>query len=149
MATIGKLLLAVGAIVAAIILFVVLRPDEESSPTDTTAAGDAAESTTTAPGTTDTGEQPPAQPQPVRVNIRVRGGTVPDIQRVTVEQGRRVVIVVTADIEDEVHLHGYDLMRDVVPGEPTRIAFRATIPGRFEVELEDRKLPLAEIEVEP
>ena len=31
--------------------------------------------------------------------------------------------------------HGYDVMRDIAPGKPGRIDFRATIPGRFEAEL--------------
>jgi hypothetical protein len=56
---------------------------------------------------------------------------------------------VRADVSDHVHLHGYDVFRDVSPGGPARLRFRATIPGRFEVELEDRKLQIAQIEVRP
>ena len=86
----------------------------------------------------------------MRVRLVVRGGrAVGGLRRVRIEQGRRVVLVVTADIADHVHLHGYDLMADVGPGAPAQIAFRARIPGRFEVELEDRGLPLAELEVRP
>jgi hypothetical protein len=48
-----------------------------------------------------------------------------------------------------VHLHGYDVMVDVAPGKPARLRFKATIPGRFEVELEDRGLHIAELEVRP
>ena len=46
-------------------------------------------------------------------------------------------------------MHGYDLMADVAPGKPVTIAFDATAPGRFEIELEDHKLPIAELEVRP
>jgi hypothetical protein len=56
---------------------------------------------------------------------------------------------VRADVSDHVHLHGYDIMRDVSPGRPARLRFRATIPGRFEVELEDRRLQIAQLEVRP
>jgi hypothetical protein len=66
-----------------------------------------------------------------------------------VERGRRVRLVVGADVSDHVHLHGYDIMRDVALGRPAVIRFRATMPGRFEVELEDRGLQIAEIEVRP
>jgi hypothetical protein len=54
---------------------------------------------------------------------------------------------VRSDVSDHVHLHGYDLMSDVSPSSPGRIDFRATIPGRFEVELEDRGVPIADITV--
>ena len=40
-------------------------------------------------------------------------------------------------------------MSDVAPGAPARIAFRATIPGRFEIELEDRGVQIAELTVNP
>jgi hypothetical protein len=141
--TIGKALLGGGAIVVAIVLFFLLRPDDESSSTDT-ATGDGG---TASSGATTTTAR--ARLKPVRLSLQVRGGTVSDVRHVTVERGRRVVVTVTADVEDEVHVHGYDLMREVAPGEPAQIAFRAAFAGRFEIELEDRGLPLAELEVEP
>ena len=84
------------------------------------------------------------------MRIRVVGGAPQGgIVRKTVDQGDRVVIVVTSDVADHVHLHGYDIMRDVAPGRPARIPFRATVPGRFEVELEDRSLQIADLTVRP
>ena len=47
------------------------------------------------------------------------------------------------------HLHGYDIMRDVAAGGTARIRFKATLPGRFEVELEDRGVPIADLTVQP
>ena len=52
-----------------------------------------------------------------------------------------VVITVTSDVADEVHVHGYDLMADVAPGAPATIRFTADAPGRFEIELEDTRRP--------
>ena len=63
--------------------------------------------------------------------------------------GEKVAIVVGSDVADHVHLHGYDKFADVAPGKPARLAFVASIPGRFEVELEDRGLQIADIEVRP
>jgi hypothetical protein len=74
---------------------------------------------------------------------------VSGLHRARLEQGERAVLVVRADVSDHVHLHGYDIMRDVSPGSPARLRFLATIPGRFEVELEDRKLQIAQLEVRP
>ena len=96
---------------------------------------------------------PPTTPKPpavARVPIAVRGGTpVGGIRRVTVAKNRQVVLVVSSDVADHVHLHGYDIMRDVAPGSPARLAFKATIPGRFEAELEDAGLQIADITVKP
>ena len=84
------------------------------------------------------------------VRVRVVGG-VPKggIVRKTVTKGDRVVLVVTSDVADHVHLHGYDIMRDVAAGGTARIRFRATLPGRFEVELEDRGVQIADLTVQP
>ena len=65
------------------------------------------------------------------------------------QRGREVVIVVNSDVADQVHLHGYDLTADVAPGAPGTIRFTADAPGRFEIELEDRGLQIAELEVRP
>lgn len=115
----------------------------ETTPTQTT-TGTATDTTTT---TTTTVEPPPG---PTIVRVRVVGG-VPKggIVRKTVKQGDRVVIVVTSDVADHVHLHGYDVMRDVAPGKTARIRFRANVPGRFEVELEDRSVQIADLTVKP
>ena len=60
-----------------------------------------------------------------------------------------MIVIVNSDVSDHVHLHGYDVTRDVGPGKPARLAFRATIVGTVEVELEDRGVPLATITTQP
>jgi hypothetical protein len=93
---------------------------------------------------------PPAPAEPTTVRVIVRGG-VPagGVVRESTDKGDRVVVLITSDVADEVHVHGYDLSRDVAPGAPARIAFPATIPGRFEIELEDRGVQIAELTVNP
>src|SRR5262245_21794827 len=119
--------------------------DDETATTDTTTTTTTTEPTTT---TTTTTTPPPEGPTIVRIRVR-DGAPVGGIVRETVDQDDRVVLVVTADVSDEVHVHGYNLMRDVAPGSPARIAFRATLPGVAEVELEDRGLQIAELTVRP
>jgi hypothetical protein len=146
----NRLSIAAAGIAAAVVLFFVLRPDDDDSsgppppppppPTTPTTV-----STQPLPPT-----PPPKRPAVVQVPIVIRGGEpVGGIRRVTVAKNRRVLLVVRSDVADHVHLHGYDVMRDVAPGAPGRLAFHATIPGRFEVELEDRGLQIADITVEP
>jgi pyruvate/2-oxoglutarate dehydrogenase complex dihydrolipoamide acyltransferase (E2) component len=142
-------------------LFFALRPDDDEQAAATTAVA------TTAPATTAPAEtEPPAtttQPEtteppattapdpnePVTIRIAVPADTAPKIRRFSVRLNRRVEIVVRSEVTDHVHLHGYDLLADVAPGKPGRITFTADAPGRFELELEDRGLPLAELEVRP
>ncbi len=72
-----------------------------------------------------------------------RGG----IARPSFSKGTRVRVIVRTDVGSEVHLHGYDIEQKVIPGQPVRLDFTATIPGRFELELHDPDVLLAEISV--
>ena len=49
----------------------------------------------------------------------------------TVKQNRRVVVIVKSALADEIHLHGYDLSKDVEAGGTIRIAFKATSRCRW------------------
>lgn len=146
-----RLLIVAAAVVVAVVLFLVLRPgDDNDGATTTTTTATTTTSTTTTTPTVTVPPPPPAPPPPARVRITVRDGRpVGGVRRVTVGEGRRVVLIVTSDVSDHVHLHGYNVMRDVGPGEPARLAFRATIVGTVEVELEDRRVPLATITAQP
>lgn len=143
----NRFLIAGLAVVVAIGLYLVFRPDDTDEPTanppPATTGATATEATTTV---TTTAPPPPGPPPPARVQIVIRGGLpVGGPRRVTVARGRRVILNVTSDVSDHVHLHGYDLMQDVGPGMPARIAFRATRPGTVEAELEDRGVQIARI----
>ena len=108
--------------------------------TTTTRTTITTKATTTAKTTTTAG--------PVTIRVLIEGGKpVGGIQRATVKKGQKVAIVVHSDVADEVHVHGYDLHKDVDAGGTVRIVFPATITGVFEAELEDRKLQIIEFTV--
>jgi heme/copper-type cytochrome/quinol oxidase subunit 2 len=139
-------LIVAAAVIVAAGLFIVLRPDNGND----NASGNTTTTGTTASSSTTTSTTPPASPPPANVRIVVRGGEPMDgIRNVTVSKGRRVVLIVDSDVADEVHVHGYNLKRDVTPGTPARLPFRATINGTVEVELEQRGVPLARITTQP
>jgi hypothetical protein len=130
-------------------LFIVLSrdDDEPAAPTTTVATTTAPPATTeTAPATT-TAAPPPSNEVTIRIVVGSDG--VEAVRRFSVKQGRKVTLIVRSELADHVHLHGYDLMADVAPGTPGTIEFTADAPGRFEIELEDRRLPIAELEVRP
>jgi hypothetical protein len=138
-------------------LFFALRPDEDedAAPTTTVATTTAPATTETEPpATTETEPPPPTTTAPppdatVTIRIAVPSDTAPTVRKFSIRRGRDVVIVVRTELTDHVHLHGYDLMADVAPGQPGRIEFTADAAGIFEIELEDRGLPIAELEVRP
>ncbi len=109
--------------------------------------------TATTATTTETGsETTPTTPaaQAKVITIRVVGGQPQGgIQRPTIDQGDKVVLVVRTDSGDAVHLHGYNIEKEIVPGKPLRLPFTANIAGRFEVELHPTDTLLAVLEVKP
>jgi nitrous oxide reductase len=148
-----------GVIVLAVILFLALRPDDSEPAADTISEAQTTtvqtttevtteQTTTVATTTVQTTTTPADQVQRVAVDFE-NGEVVGGLVEATIQQGDRVQLVVRADVEDEVHLHGYDLSADVAPNQPARINFRADTAGEFEVELEERGIPLAELTVQP
>lgn len=117
----------------------------------TDAAGDAAGTTTSNPSAP-AGASPTAETSTAdagqRIEVEVVGGQVSgDTGRVAVAVGTQVSLVITSDVTDEVHVHGYDLTAALAPGTPAEISFAATIPGVFEVELHEAGTALLALQV--
>ena len=81
------------------------------------------------------------------IDVQVIGGEVTAPDRPEVDVGSTVLLVVTADVTDEVHVHGYDYFLDLTPGATVDVTFVADIPGIFEIELEGSGLLLFELVV--
>ena len=93
---------------------------------------------------------PTTQPDDtVRIDVIVSGGAVSGGGDVEVTLGEPVVLTVTSDVADEVHIHGYDILGDVAPGATVTIDFVADLPGIFEIELEDARLAIVALVVAP
>ena len=82
------------------------------------------------------------------VTVEVVGGApAGGHQRVEVDLGSVVALMVTSDTAAEVHVHSYDILRAVSDGHPAHFAFTAEIPGVFEVELEGSGRLLLQLEI--
>jgi hypothetical protein len=103
---------------------------------------DGAESET---GTTQTQPSAPAIRTVRVVNGQPQGG----VKRLEYKKGDTIRFKVQSDVADEIHVHGYDLMKDVTAGGSVSFSFTASIEGRFEVELENAGTQIAELEVDP
>jgi major membrane immunogen (membrane-anchored lipoprotein) len=77
------------------------------------------------------------------------GEPVGGVQELEYSAGEQISFTVRSDVADEIHVHGYDLMKDVPAGGTVSFYFPADIEGIFEVELEGRKEQIAELRVNP
>jgi hypothetical protein len=155
--------IAVTALAAAVVLFVVLAGADDpgtdtatpqpQSARATTEGESPAGSTTTQPEraqvTTTASESPDPQP-PTIPRIVVRDGKpVGGVARLEYESGQRVRFTVRSDAAEEVHVHGFDIAKEVPANGSVRFEFAADIEGVFEVELEGAHVRIAELRIEP
>lgn len=70
-------------------------------------------------------------------------------ETLNVRQGDTVVIKITADADEELHLHGYDRSVDLTPGVEESLTFVADVSGRFPYELEHSKTEIGSLQVQP
>ena len=138
-----------GTLAVLVIAFLALRPADDDT-TATTPAQTATQGQRTTAATTTTATQP-APEEPEYTTIVVRGGKpVGGVKRIKVTKGDRARIEVSSpDTSDEIHLHGYDLMRDLEAGGSVRFSFIANADGIYEIELEDAGVQIGELVVEP
>jgi hypothetical protein len=139
--------LAVAAVIAIVAIFVLADSSEDDTNGDQTAATATAtpEPTETASPEETPTETPTPEPTPEPTPL-LRSGRV---ERLEYTQGETVRFRVRSDVPEEVHVHGYDLLTEVQPGETARMEFEADITGIFEIEFEISHEQIAELRVEP
>lgn len=120
----ARVLAGIVVVVVAIVLLIVLKKDDSGSENDS------------ANGTV---------PTIVVKNGKPAGG----IRDLSYKKGDQIHFKVHSDVADEVHVHGYDLMKDVKAGGTIAFDFPASIEGVFEAELEGRKEQIIELRVNP
>jgi hypothetical protein len=119
-----RAVVGIAVVVVAIVLLIVLKNDDSSSNATSSGSGVATI---------------------VIKNAKPVGG----IKQLTYNEGEQVRFKVDSDVSDEVHMHGYDIMKDVKAGGSVSFDFPATIEGVFEAELEGRKEQILELTVNP
>jgi hypothetical protein len=119
-----RLVGGIAVIVVAIALLVVLKKDDSTKTTSNTGGK-------------------------VTTIVIKHGKPVGGIADLTYNKGEQVRFKVDSDVSDEVHMHGYDIMKDVKAGGSVSFDFPASIEGVFEAELEGRKEQILELTVNP
>lgn len=95
------------------------------------------------PGSDDT-----SGPQTIRIQLK-NHDPVGGRRVIKVKKDDRVLIVVSSDKPETVHLHGYEIEREITPSKPGRFAFRAKNEGAFELESHTTEKKLATLQVQP
>ncbi len=151
MSTTSRILAIAGTLAVLVIAFIVLSPGDNKDKTASTTST----ATTTPAATATTGDgapqAEPAPPTPTFTTVTVRGGKpVGGIKKIEISKGDRARIEITSpDTTDEIHLHGYDLKRDLKAGGSVRFSFVAKSDGIYEIELEGAGVQIAELVVNP
>lgn len=128
-----RVVLGAGVVVVAVVLLVVLKNggDDNSGNTTTASQGKSGAKAS------------------IPTIVIKNGEPVGGVTDISVNEGERVRFKVDSDVSDEVHMHGYDIMKDVKAGGSVTFDFPATIEGVFEAELESRKEQILELTVNP
>ena len=71
------------------------------------------------------------------------------VRRLTFDQGDTVRFRVRNPEAEEIHVHGYDITKEIEPDKTATVSFKATITGIFEIELHGSAEQSAELKVEP
>ena len=112
---------------------------QTSQETATPAPTEAADAETSTPTPTAT---PKPKPQPPLL-------TAGQVKKLRFTEGETVRFRVRNDEAEEIHVHGYDIEKEVEPGKTAQVSFKATITGIFEIEFHGSGEQIAELRVDP
>ena len=146
-----RILVIVAAVVVVVVAFIIISPGGDDNNDDQH-------------GTTDRGaarghdeharpRRPARRPQTANtvdatvkvVNAKPEGG----IQTINAKKGQTLHLTVESDTADEIHVHGYDVQKDVEAGGTVTFNIPLTIDGIFVIELESRGEQIAKLVVQP
>jgi|1186.fasta_scaffold105427_3 plastocyanin len=107
--------------------------------------------TATDPAATATAADSTATPTPPQKQAVDPGPllTGEKVVKIEVDKGDTVRFRARSPQDDEVHVHGYDLKKDLPANQTVTMSFKATIDGIFEIEFENQGKQIASLRVNP
>jgi hypothetical protein len=139
--------LIVGAIAVLVVAYVLIQggSDDDSDNAATPTTQSAPSTTSTQSTSTEEAPAEPAIPTVRVIDAKPQGG----VKKLEFDKGDQIRFKVVSDTADEIHVHGYDVMKDVAKGGSVSFSFEGSIDGRFVVELEAHGEQIAELDVAP
>lgn len=156
----ARILVGVGSVVAVVVLLIVFAGGDGEgdgggvATTTEAVTGEGASGEITA-GEDDgsgqgSGTDGGGSSRPEIETIVVRGGEpTGGVTELDFSKGEVVRFAVRCDVPEEVHVHGYDVYKDLEPGKKATLSFPANIDGVFEVELHGTGAQIAQLTVQP
>jgi hypothetical protein len=140
-----------GPLLAAVMVLAAACGEAEPAATSTTEPGQtsslAASRSTTTPAAITTTVVAETTTTADPIDVEISGGVASGPGVFTYDLGDTVDITVVSDVDDELHVHGYDLVFALSAGEPLTLDFIADVPGLFEVEVHTGHSHVFDIEV--
>ncbi len=135
-------------VVVAVVLLIVLSGAEDDGD-DTTTSGNAVSKEAKSEGGGE--KQPEAKAKKPQVpTIVVRDGEpVGGVKTLEYSAGEEIRFRVSTDAAEEIHVHGYDIAKDVPAGGTVDFDFPAELEGIYEAELEGLGVQIAELRINP
>lgn len=134
----------IAVVAIAVVLLIVLKDDGESASERFDRGAD-----TTAPASDGARKGGKAATAAVPTIVIKGGEPVGGIRTLTYKEGDQIRFAVESDTSEEIHVHGYDVAKEVEAGGSVEFDIPATIEGVFEAELEGLGVQIAEITVNP
>lgn len=148
-------LIALAGVIVVIVVFFAFGDDDTSENTELSGQPETSATESVANGDEDKPEKPkkkadkPAEPEVPSIEIE-DGEPVGGVQEIEVTRGDELRVNITTDAADELHLHGFDVYLDIVPGKTNELVVdNADIDGILELESHSTGALLAEISVVP
>ena len=136
--------LGIAAVIAIVAVILLAGGGDETDKAADSASTATPTATATADGTAEPTATPTPKPKPKPPLLQAGNE-----KALTFKEGETVRFRVRHDEAEEVHVHGYDISKDLEPGKTETVAFKATITGIFEIELEGSGTLLAQLKVVP
>jgi FtsP/CotA-like multicopper oxidase with cupredoxin domain len=135
--------LGIAAAIAVVAVILLAGGGDETNPTADSAQTPTSTPTATSPATASS--TPTATPTPKPPPLLQAG----KVKALTFKQGDTVRFRVRNPTAEEVHVHGYDIKKELQPNKTATVSFKASITGIFEIELEGSATQLASLKVLP
>ena len=134
------------AAVIAVVAVVLLAGGGGDDSDDSSNAAATATGTPSATATTGGAAAEESTPTPKPKPVLLKAGSE---KALNYEQDETVRFRVTSDVPEEIHVHGYDITKEVPAGETVTVSFKADINGIFEIEFHNSGALLAQLKVVP
>ena len=147
----SRALVALAAIALVVVAFFVLKGDDDAGE-GSGADPDPPAATTTADEATNQDEPAEDKPaeEPEIPTIVIKDGAPADgVTELEFDKGDVVRFAVESNIDQEIHVHGYEIEEEIPAGETVTVQFAADLDGIYEIESHTSEQLLAELRVNP